>query len=179
VLLAVDAATGVRRFEAPLELVPAGAPEPWGRRLVVAGTIAGDPAVTAYDAEGAPAWTSAPPLSGALQALAAGRRLLVRDGLGALAALDRGGRVAWTRPAPEATWRGPRPLALARDTVVVGGDGLAFHAAATGELLGALPGVAASRLAVDGRLTVAALDLDGLLTVHRLATHLSLVVEGG
>ena len=29
-LLAVDAATGVRRFEAPLELVPAGAPARWG-----------------------------------------------------------------------------------------------------------------------------------------------------
>jgi hypothetical protein len=59
--------------------------------------------------------------------------------------------------------------------VVVGGDGVTFHAAATGELLGALPGVAAARLAVDAQLTVAALDLDGLLTVHQLGTHLSVV----
>lgn len=174
-LLAIDAATGVRRFEAPLELSPAGPPEPWGRRLAVAGSIAGDPAVTVLDASGAPAWTSAPPLSGPVQARPAGRLLLLRDAHGALAALDRNGRPAWSRPAPEAAWRGPRPMAISRDTAVFGGDGVTFHAVATGELLGALPAIAAARLAVDPRLTLAALDLDGLLTVHRLGTHLSVV----
>lgn len=174
-LLAVDAATGVRRFEAPLELLPSGPPESWGRRLVVAGAVAGDPAVTVLDAAGAPAWTAAPPLSGALQARPAGRLLLLRDARGALTALDRSGRAQWSRPAPEGAWRGPCPLAVARDAAAVGGDGVAFHALSTGELLGALPGVAAARLAVDGRLAVAALDLDGLLTVHRLGTHLSVV----
>jgi outer membrane protein assembly factor BamB len=174
-LLALDAATGLRRFEAPLELTPVGPPEPWGRRLAVAGTVAGDPAVTVLDDDGAPAWTSAPPLDGALHVRAAGRLLLLRDDQGALAALDRRGRPAWSRPAPDGAGRGARPLALARETLVVGGDGVALHAVATGELLGALPGVSAARLVVDDQLTMAALDLDGLLTVHRLGTHLSVV----
>jgi hypothetical protein len=174
-LLAVDAGTGLRRFEAPLELVPAGPPEPWGRRLAVAGTIAGDPAVTALEPGGAPAWTSAPPLAGALQARSAGRLLLLMDAGGGLVALDRDGRSVWSRPAPDGAGRGPRPLAISRETAVVGGEGIAFHAVATGELMGAIPGVSAARLVVDSALTVAALDLDGLLTVHRLGTHLSVV----
>ncbi|HYD42477.1 MAG TPA: PQQ-binding-like beta-propeller repeat protein [Anaeromyxobacter sp.] len=174
-LLAVDAATGVRRFEAPLELTPSGAPVPWGRRLAVAGTVAGDPAVTVLDAGGAPAWTSAPALSGAPAVLPVGELLVMRDAAGALLALARDGQTRWSRPAPEGAWRGPRPLAAARDTLVVAGDGLSFHALETGEILGALPAVSATRLAVDGALSVAALDLDGLLTVHRLSTHLSVV----
>lgn len=174
-LLAVDAATGVRRFEAPLELMPTGGPVAWGRRLAVAGTVAGDPAVTILDASGAPAWTFAPALSGALAVLPAGPLLVVRDAGGALLALGRDGRTRWSRPAPESSSRGPRPLAASRDTLVVAGDGLSFHGRETGELLGALPGVSATRLAVDGALTVAALDLDGLVTVHRLSTHLSVV----
>jgi outer membrane protein assembly factor BamB len=174
-LLALDAATGVRRFEAPLELTPAGPPEPWGRRLAVAGAVTGDPAVTLLDASGALGWTSSPPMTGPLHVRSSGRLLLLRDAAGALAALDRGGGTAWSRPAPEATWRGPRPLAIARDTFAVGGDGVAFHSVATGELIGALSGVAAARLALDADVTVAALDLDGLLTVHRLGTHLSVV----
>jgi outer membrane protein assembly factor BamB len=174
-LLAVDAATGVRRFEAPLELTPSCAPVPWGRRLAVAGTVAGDPAVTILDAGGAPAWTSAPALSGAPAVLPAGELLVMRDAAGALLALARDGRTRWSRPAPEGAWRGPRPLAAARDTLVVAGDGQSFHALETGEILGALPAVSATRLAVDDTLSVAALDLDGLVTVHRLSTHLSVV----
>lgn len=175
VLLAVDATTGVRRFEAPLELTPSGAPVPWGRRLAVAGTVAGDPAVTILDTGGAPAWTSAMALSGAPAVLSAGELLVVRDASGALLALGRDGRPRWSRPATEGAWRGPRPLAVARDTLVVAGDGLSFHARETGEILGALPGVSATQLAVDGALSVAALDLDGLVTIHRLTTHLSVV----
>jgi hypothetical protein len=57
----------------------------------------------------------------------------------------------------------------------VAGDGIAFHAVETGEIVGALPGVSAARLSVDAELVVAALDLDGQLTVHRLGTHLSVV----
>jgi outer membrane protein assembly factor BamB len=174
-VLAVDAATGVRRFEAPLELTPTGSPVAWGRRLAVAGTVAGDPAVTILDAEGAPAWTSAPALTGAPTVLPAGPLLVVRDEVGALLALGRDGRTRWSRPAPEGAFHGPRPLAAARGTLVVAGDGLSFHALETGEILGALPGVSAARLAVDGTLSVAALDVDGLVTVHRLSTHLSVV----
>ena len=174
-LLAVDAATGVRRFEAPLELVPTGAPARWGSRLLVPGTVAGDPAVTVLERGGEPAWTSAPPLTGAPEAIAAGGLLVVRDAVGGLVALDRDGRARWARPAPEAAWRGPRPLALSRETLVVAGDGIACHALDTGEIVGALPGVSAAHLVVDGDLVVSSLDLDGQLTVHRLGTHLSVV----
>jgi hypothetical protein len=141
----------------------------------VAGTVAGDPAVTVLDAGGAPAWTSAPALAGSPAVLSAGELLVVRDAAGALLALERDGRTRWSRPAPEGAWRGPRPLAAARDTLVVAGDGLSFHARETGEILGALPAVSATHLAVDGALSVAALDLDGLVTLHRLSTHLSVV----
>jgi len=175
VLLAVDAASGVRRFEAPLDLVPSGPPHAWGQRLVLGGTVGGDPVITALRRSGDPAWTTAPPLAGAPEVLPAGRLLVVRDVSGGLVALGRDGRPVWARPAPEAAWRGPRPLGLARDTLAVAGEGIACHALANGEILGALPGVSAAHLAVDGELTVAALDLDGLLTVHRLRTHLSVV----
>lgn len=174
-LLAVDAATGVRRFEAPLELLPSGAPTPWGRRLVVPGTVAGDPVVTVLERTGALAWSAASPLAGAAAALASGPLLVVRDAEGALTALERDGRTRWTRPAPEASWRGPRPLALSREAVVVAGDGIACHALETGEMIGALPGVSAAQLVVGADLSLAALDLDGQLTVHRLGTHLSVL----
>ncbi len=174
-LLAIDAGTGVRRFEAPLELLPAGAPLRWGSRLVVPGTVAGDPALTVLERGGDPAWTAAPPLAGAPDAVAAGSLLVVRDAEGGLVALDRDGRPRWSRPAPEAAWRGPRPLAFSRETLVVAGDGIACHALETGEIVGALPGVSAAHLAVDADLVVTALDLDGQLTLHRVGGHLSVV----
>jgi hypothetical protein len=59
--------------------------------------------------------------------------------------------------------------------VVAAGEGVICHALETGELVGALPSISAKFLAVDRELTIAALDVDGFLTVHRLATHLSLV----
>ena len=174
-LLAVDAATGLRRFEAPLELAPAGGPVAWGGRLAVPGTVAGDPAVTVLERDGRPAWTEAPQLTGAPVAQPAGPLLVLRGATGALVALDRSGRERWARSAPVAAHGRPGPLALSRGTLVAAGDGLAFHAAESGELVGALPGVSASLLAVDRELTVVALDLDGLLTLHRLGTHLSVV----
>jgi len=165
----------VRRFETPLELAPSGPPARWGGRLLVPGTVAGDPVVTVLERGGGPAWTSAPPLTGAPEAIAAAALLVVRDAVGGLVALDLQGRPRWARPGPEAAWRGPRPLALSRDTLLVAGDGIACHALETGEIVGALPGVSAARLAVDADLVVSALDLDGQLTVHRLGTHLSVV----
>ncbi len=176
-LLALDAATGVRRFEAPLELTPSAPPAPWGQRLAVPGTVAGDPAVTVLERSGALAWTSAPPLSGAPALLPAGPLLVVRGAAGGLLALGRDGALRWSRPAGPATAL-PGGLALSRETVVAAGEGLACHALETGELVAALPAVSASLLAVDRELTVAALDVDGLLTVHRLGTHLSLVGGG-
>ena len=177
-LLAVDPATGARSWEAPLDFLPAGAPLGWGRRIVVAGAMAGDPAVTVLDRGGAPAWTVAPPpLSGAPRLAVAGGSLVARDPRGALAALAHDGGIRWSRPA-----RGDHPApgaaapAAARRTVVVpAGDGLAALDARTGEIVGAIPGAAPSRLAVDAALGIAAMDADGLASGWRLATHLSVV----
>ena len=155
VLLAVDPATGLRRWEAPLDLAPAGPPLPWGRRLAVPGTVAGDPAVSVVDREGTVSWTVAPPLTGAPALAAAGPVLVVRDAEGALAALDAAGGQAWSRPAPAGhPAPGAAPPVAARGTVLVSGEGVSC---------------------VDARLAVAALDADGVGTGHRLATHLSVV----
>jgi outer membrane protein assembly factor BamB len=177
-LLAVDPASGRRAWEAPLDFVPAGAPLPWGPRVVVAGAIGGDPAVTVLERGGAPAWTAAPPLlQGAPRIAVAGGLLVARDPRGALVALSHDGAVRWSRPA-----RGDHPApgaaapAVARGTVVVpAGDGLAALDARTGEIVGAIPGASPSRLAVDAALGIAAMDADGLASGWRLATHLSVV----
>ena len=173
-LLSLDAATGVRRFEAPLELTPCGPPAPWGGRLAIPGTVAGDPVVTVLQRDGAPSWTAAPPLSGAPAVLPSGSLLVVRGALGGLTALERDGRPRWTRPGGPSSGRAGG-LSLSRETVVAAGEGVSCHALETGELVGALPSVSAKLLLVDRELTIAALDVDGFLTVHRLATHLSLV----
>jgi hypothetical protein len=54
-------------------------------------------------------------------------------------------------------------------------DGLAALDVRTGEIVGAIPGAAPSRLAVDASLGVVALDADGVATGWRLGTHLSVV----
>ncbi|HEY6098194.1 MAG TPA: PQQ-binding-like beta-propeller repeat protein, partial [Anaeromyxobacter sp.] len=175
-LLAVDPASGSRSWEAPLDFVPAGAPVPWGGRIVVAGAMAGDPAVTVLDRSGAASWTAAPPLLAGAPALAvAGAVLVVRDPRGAVVALGRDGGVRWSRPARADH---PRPgiaaPAVARGTVVVpAGEGLAALDARTGEIVGAIPGVSPSRIAIDAALTIAAMDADGLASGWRIATHLS------
>ncbi len=178
VLLAVDPASGTRRWEAALDLVPSGPPVAWGRRLAVGGGVAGDAAVTVLERTGAPAWTAAPPLlSGSAALAAAGSLLVARDPRGAVVALGREGAARWSRPAlPDHPAAGAAPPAVARGTVVVpAGDGLVALDARTGEIVGALPGAAPARLAVDGALGVCALDADGLATGWRLSTHLSVV----
>jgi outer membrane protein assembly factor BamB len=176
-LLAVDPASGVRRWEAPLDLVPAGPVVAWGRRLAVPGTVAGDPAVSVVDRCGTVAWTAAPPLAGAPAVSPAGGLLVIRDGAGALLALDRAGAPRWSRPAHGGRALGrPAAPAVARGTLVVAAsDGISCLDAATGELLGVLPGVAAVRMIVDRELGIAALDPDGIASAFRLGTHLSVV----
>ncbi len=176
-LLAVDPATGARRWEAPLDAAPGAAPCAWGRRIAVAGTFGGDPIVTALERSGAPAWTAAPPLEGPIAAAAAGPLLVVRAGSGALVALGRDGAPRWSRPAPpdHAVSRGPPP-AVARGTVIsAAGDGIQALDARTGEIVGAIGGAAPVRLAADASLAVAAMDADGLAAGWRLATHLSVL----
>jgi outer membrane protein assembly factor BamB len=165
-LLAVDPATGERRWEAPLDPAGASALLPWGRRVAIAGTVAGDPIVTAVDRNGAAAWTVAPPLAGAIGAAAAGTLLVVRDAAGALAALGRDGGVRWSRPAPAgAAGARAAPPAVVRGTVIAAaGDALHAVDARTGELVATIPASAPVRLLADGALAVAALDADGVAT---------------
>jgi outer membrane protein assembly factor BamB len=176
-LLAVDPATGARRWEAPLDAAPGAAPCAWGRRVAVAGTSGGDPIVTVLESSGAPAWTVSPPLEGSVAAAAAGPLLVLRAGSGALVALGRDGATRWSRPAPPggARSRGPAP-AVARGTVVAAAaDGLQAVDARTGELVGAIAGPAPAHLAADASLAIAAMDPDGLAAGWRVATHLSVV----
>ncbi|BDG06492.1 outer membrane protein assembly factor BamB family protein [Anaeromyxobacter oryzae] len=175
-LLAVDPASGVRLWEAPLELLPAGPPVAWGRRVAVGGTVGGDPAVTVLERTGASAWTAAPDLDGAPRLAPIGALLAVRGASGALVALGRDGSASWSRPAAP----GPPPPdaaapVAARGLLLVSGEGVACLDAESGELLGAIPGVAPVRLFSDGALRLAAMDADGVVTVLGLATHLSVV----
>jgi outer membrane protein assembly factor BamB len=177
-LLAVDPASGARRWEVPLDLVPSAAPIAWGSRIAVAGGVAGDAAVTVLERSGGPAWTVAPPLlAGPATMAAAGPLLAARDPGGALVALGRDGAARWSRPAlPEHPAQGTAPPAVARGTVLAAsGDGLVALDARTGEIVGAIPGAAPARLAVDGALGVVAMGADGLAAGWRLATHLSLL----
>jgi outer membrane protein assembly factor BamB len=178
VLLAVDPATGTRRWEAPIDFLPAGPPLAWGRHVVVAGAIAGDPAVSALDAGGAPSWTSSPPLLAGVPALAVGGAfLVVRDPRGAVVALGRDAGVRWSRAArAEHPPPGAAAPAIARGTVILpAGEGLAALDVRSGEIVGAIPGVSPSRLLVDAALGVAAMDADGLASGWRMATHFSVV----
>lgn len=177
-LLALDPASGARAWEARLDFVPVGPPLAWGRRIVVAGAIAGDPAVAAIERGGAPAWTAAPPLlSGAPRVAAAGAMLVARDPRGAVAALGHDGSVRWARPARgEHPHPAAAPPAVARGTVVLpAGDGIAALDARTGEIVGAIPGASPVRLEVDASVGIAAMDEEGVATGWRVATHLSVV----
>lgn len=176
-LLAVDPATGERRWETPLDTTGTAAVLPWGTGVAVAGTVAGDPIVTALDREGGLRWTVAPPLAGAVGAVAAGALLVVRDAVGALVALDRDGAARWSRPAPKgASPARAAPPVVARGTVVASaGDVLQALDARTGDLLGTVAAAPPLRLDADAALAIAALDADGLATGWRLATHLSVV----
>jgi outer membrane protein assembly factor BamB len=176
VALALDPAGGARLWEAALDLVPSGPPIAWGRRIAVAGALAGDPIVAILDENGAPAWTVVPPLSGSPTIGAAGALLVARDPAGGLVALGRDGTSRWTRPASAgAPAPGAVPPAIARGTVIVAADGVTALDARTGEIVGAIPGVAPVRLVVDASLGLALLDADGLATGYRVATHLSVV----
>jgi len=175
-LLAIDAATGRRRWEAPLDFVPTSGPMAWGRRLALAGGLAGDAMVTALSAEGAAVWLASPPLAGAPTLAAAGALLVARGPDGALVALGRDGAVRWSRAAaPGAHPPATLAPAVVRGTVLAAGEGLVALDARSGEPVGAIAGVAPVRLHVDATLSVVALDADGLASGFRLATHLSVV----
>jgi outer membrane protein assembly factor BamB len=176
-LLAVDPATGTRRWETPLDAGPGATPCPWGRRVAVAGALGGDPIVTVLERTGAPAWAVAPALDGPVAAVVAGPLLVLRAASGALVALGRDGTPRWSRPAPAGgpPSRGPAPV-VARGTVIAAAsDGIQAVDARTGELVGAIPGAAPARLCADASLSIAGMDPDGLAAGWRLATHLSVL----
>jgi outer membrane protein assembly factor BamB len=174
--IGIEPSDGARRFEAQLDFAPSGAPRSWGPRVAIAGAVAGDPIVAVLERDGAAAWVASPPLSGAPAIAATGPLLVARDPGGALLALGRDGGHRWSRPAPaEPPPSGAIAPAIARGTVVAAGDGIAALDARTGEIVGAVGGVAPVRLALDASLALAALDADGLVTGWRLATHLSVL----
>jgi outer membrane protein assembly factor BamB len=175
-LLALDPASGRRLWEAPLDFVPSFGPIPWGHRLALGGGLAGEPIVAAIDAGGGTAWVTSPPLSGAPTLAAAGAFLVARGPDGALVALGRDGRVAWSRAAL-APGHAPAQLApqVVRSTVLTAGEGISVLDARSGEPVGAIPGLSPAFLSVDAALSVVAVDAEGQAASHRLATHLSVV----
>lgn len=177
-LLALDPASGARRFEAPLQFAPEGAPLPFGERLAVAGAVAGEPVVAAVEPDGAVAWTSAPGLGDggppALAALEDG--LLTKGADGALVALAADGGARWSaggtsrHPPP-----GNLPPQVARGLVVSASEEVVLLRAAGGEKVGTAPLPAPVRLLVDDDLAMVAMDAAGVVTAVRLVTHLSVI----
>ncbi len=172
-LLALDPATGRRLWEAPLDFAPSGAPVPF------AGLVAtsGDAVIAAVGLDGRPAWATAPSLGRGPLTLAAVRSgIAVKSSGGGCAVLDRSGSVVWCRtreaahPPP-----GNVPPIMARGVLLCASEHVEALDAATGAVLGVAPPVAPVRLLADDELTVYALDAEGLLTVARLATRLSVV----
>ena len=96
-LLAIDPATGRRRFEVPFDVAPSGSPVPFAGLLGVPGTVAGDPVVTAVHPAGRLAWEDAPPLgSGPVALVPIPAGLLAKTAQGACVALDREGAAVWS-----------------------------------------------------------------------------------
>ena len=91
-------------------------------------------------------------------------------------ALDRAGGTIWLLPRGAAhPPPGNLPPVAVRGVVLVPSEHVDALDEATGAPLGAAAAVAPVRLLVDSDLSLHALDGEGLLTVLRLATHLSVV----
>lgn len=176
-LIALDPASGRRRFEAPLDVTPASPLVPFAGLLGVAGTVAGDPVVMALDPAGALAWEDAPPLGAGAVALApVPGGLLVKTVLGTCVALDRSGEARWTQP--REALHPPLvnvPPVVARGVALVAGEEVEALEIATGRVLGALRLGTPVRLVADAALHVWALDAEGVVAAARLATHLSVL----
>jgi len=176
-LAAVDAATGRRRVEAPLDLAPSGPPAAFAGRIAVPGTVGGDPLVTALEFGGAVAWTSAPSLGAGPLALAPARStLIVKTADGSCAALGRDGTLRWSRNRETgAAAVGNLPPVVARGLAFVPSEEVEVLDIESGERLGRLPVQAPASLLVNEELSSWALDGEGLLTASRLRGHLSVL----
>jgi outer membrane protein assembly factor BamB len=175
-LVALDAASGARRWEAPLDLGTPEAIAVGGGRALVAGTLGGDPIVACVARGGRVLWTVAPALAGPVAATLSGAEAYLQDRSGAVVALGPDGAARWSHARPPShPPPGPLAPAVARGTVISGADGLVALDAASGEVLGAAPDVAPVRLALGAGLEVVALEADGAVVALRLGTHLSLL----
>ncbi|MBI5066736.1 MAG: PQQ-binding-like beta-propeller repeat protein [Deltaproteobacteria bacterium] len=176
-LLAFDPSSGRRLWEAPLDFTPAGPPLPFAGRLLVPGTVGGDPVLAAVEQDGGLAWTEAPPLGHGAPVLAAsGPVALVRGGDGSCAALDRDGQLRWHAAAPTGQTP-PAGLAphLVRGVVLLPGDPLRALDARTGTLLGRAPLPPPARLWCSAELALASLDAMGTAAGARLSRRLGVL----
>jgi len=180
-LAGVDAATGRRTLEAPLDLTPSGPPLGFAGRVAVPGTVGGDPVVTVLEADGSPAWTSAPSLGPGPFALAAGRSsLIVKTADGSCAALGRDGAPRWTRSREgELAAVGNLAPVLVRDLVLVPSEEVEVIDVERGDRVGLVPVQAPASMIASEDLSTWALDGEGLLVAARLRGHLSVVGATG
>jgi outer membrane protein assembly factor BamB len=176
-LLALDPASGRRRFELPLDVAPAAAPITFAGLIGIVGMVAGDAVVTAVDPEGRLAWADAPPLSPGPLVLAPLRSgVLAKTSTGTCIALDRQGETLWThaRSAGHPPPTNAPPVVL-RGVALVGSEDLTALDAATGYPLGHARLAAPARLLADGELNAWGIDAEGLVTAVQLHAHLSVL----
>jgi hypothetical protein len=148
--------------------------------VAVAGTVGGDPVVTALEADGSPAWTSAAsPGAGTVALAPLPGGLAVKTAEGGCAALERDGALRWTRSREGAP---PAPGNLApvpaRGLLLVPSEEVEVLDEASGRPVGHLPVPTPACLHVGGDLQVVGLDADGLAWAARLRSHLSVVAGG-
>jgi outer membrane protein assembly factor BamB len=176
-LLALDPATGRRRFEVTLDATPTGGVVPFAGLLGVAGSVAGDLVVAAVDPAGALAWEDVPPLGAGAAALAPLRSgVLATTADGACVALDRAGDPRWSRaPAHPVPPVDCAPPIVARGVALVASEQVDALDVRTGALLGHAPIHAPVRLLSDAALRAWGMDGDGVVTAVRLETHLSVL----
>lgn len=176
-LVALEPGTGRRRFEVPLDVTPSGPPVPFAGLLGVAGTVAGDPVVSAIDPAGQLSWEDAPPLGGGTLAMAALRSgLLAKTADGACVALDRAGGTRWSLGARGTHLPpGNAPPVVARGVALVASEHVDAVDVAAGTVLGRAPLPGAVRLLCDARLQAWAMDGEGVVTAARVETHLSVL----
>ncbi len=173
------AASGLRTFEASLDFAPSGAPLRFCGRIAIAGTVGGDVVVAALEEDGTPAWTEPSPLGGAVVITPLPSGLLAKAPDGSCAALDRQGRVVWSRSCDgHAAPPGNLEAIPVRGVLVVPAEEVDLLDAATGQPIGRMPIHAPARLRVDADLTTWALDAEGLVTGARLLGHLSVLDRG-
>ena len=176
-LVSLDAATGHRRFEVPLDVTPTGAPVPFAGLLAVPGTVGGDALVTAVDPAGALAWEEATALgAGAVAVAALPSGLVAKTADGACTALDRDGEPLWSRGAiSERLAPANPPPVVARGVALVPSERVDAIDPRSGALLGEVPIPEPVELLASAALDAWGVDVDGIVTAARLETHLSVV----